>query len=296
MRNFCAVREILRFKTNSEKLVLRVENFDGGQMFHATPLMEYGFDIYKLTDRGYRFIGATKPAFGNRTEYELEFNLPKGDNELTVVFPLYGCVKSLEIGISEGASLEAHTPYKYEKPVVYYGSSITQGGCASRPGKAYQDIICRRFDYNYVNLGFSGSAKGEDAICEYMASLDMSAFVSDYDNNSGIEQLRQNHFKLYSIIRAKHPNIPYIMVTKPDFKYTDDDFERRSIVMESYIKARRSGDKNVYFVDGSDFFIGDESFLDMTIDTCHPTDDGFRRMADNIGEVMDKVFPWESMK
>jgi hypothetical protein len=66
--------------------------------------------------------------------------------------------------------------------------------------------------------------------------------------------------------------------------------------MESYIKARRNGDKKVYFVDGSDFFIGDESFLDMTIDTCHPTDDGFRRMADNIGAVMDKVFPWESMK
>ena len=129
-----------------------------------------------------------------------------------------------------------------------------------------------------------------------MATLDMSAFVSDYDHNSGIEQLRQNHFKLYSIIRAKHPTIPYIMVTRPDFKYTDDDFERRSIVMESYIKARRGGDKNVYFVDGSDFFIGDESFLDMTVDTCHPTDDGFRRMADNIGEVMDKVFPWEMMK
>lgn len=286
----------VRFKTNSDKLVIKAKTIDGGQMFHATPLMEYGFDIYKLTDRGYRFLGATKPAFANRTEYELEFNLPKGDNELTVVFPLYGCVKSLEIGICEGASLEAHTPYKYEKPVVYYGSSITQGGCASRPGKAYQDIICRRFDYNYINLGFSGSAKGEDAICEYMASLDMSAFVSDYDHNSATEQLRQNHFKLYSIIRAKHPSIPYIMVTKPDFKYTDDDFERRSIVMESYIKARRSGDKKVYFVDGSDFFIGDESFLDMTVDTCHPTDDGFRRMADNIGEVMDKVFPWESMK
>ena len=286
----------VRFKTNSAKLVLKVENVEGGQMFHATPLMEYGFDIYRLTDRGYRFLGATKPAFGNRTGYELEFNLPKGNNELTLVFPLYGCVKSLEIGICEGATLEAHTPYKYEKPVVYYGSSITQGGCASRPGKAYQDIICRRFDYNYINLGFSGSAKGEDAICEYMASLDMSAFVSDYDHNSATEELRVNHYKLYSIIRAKNPDIPYIMVTKPDFKYTDDDFERRSIVMESYIKARRSGDKNVYFVDGSDFFIGDESFLDMTVDTCHPTDDGFRRMADGIGAVMDKVFPWESMK
>ena len=234
----------VRFKTNSAKLVLKVENLEGGQMFHATPLMEYGFDIYRLTDRGYQFLGATKPAFAARTNYELEFNMPKGDNELTVVFPLYGCVKSLEIGICEGASLEAHSPYKYEKPVVYYGSSITQGGCASRPGKAYQDIICRRFNYNYINLGFSGSAKGEDAICEYMATLDMSAFVSDYDHNSNPEQLRQNHYKLYQIVRAKNPDIPYIMVSRPDFKYNENDFESRSIIMESYIKARRSGDKS----------------------------------------------------
>jgi hypothetical protein len=286
----------VRFKTNSEKLVLKVENFDVGQYFHQTPLMQYGFDIYQLTDRGYNFLGTTKPPFEDRTSYEFEFNIPNGDNELTIVFPPYGCVKSLEIGICEGASLEAHRAYKYETPVVYYGSSITQGGCASRPGKTYQDIICRRFDYNYINLGFSGSAKGEDAICEHMATLDMSAFVSDYDHNSSTEQLRQNHFKLYSIIRSKHPNIPYLMVTKPDFKYTDDDFERRSIIMESYIKARRNGDKNVYFVDGSNFFIGYESFLDMTVDACHPTDDGFRRMADNIGTVMDKVFPWKYMK
>ena len=95
----------VRFKTNSEKLVLRVEGFDVGQMFHTTPLMQYGFDIYKLTDRGYKFLGATKPAFSDRTSYEIAFNLPKGDNELTVVFPLYGCVKSLEICIYDGASL-----------------------------------------------------------------------------------------------------------------------------------------------------------------------------------------------
>ena len=286
----------VRFKTNSEKLVLKVKNVDGGQMFHATPSMEYGFDVYRNTDRGYKFLGTTKPSFANRTDYEAEFNLGAGEKELTIVFPLYGCVKSLEIGLCEAASLEAHRPYKYEKPVVYYGSSITQGGCASRPGKAYEDILCRRFDYNYINLGFSGSAKGEDAICNYMATLDMSAFVSDYDHNSGTAQLRENHYKLYQIIREKHPAIPYVMVTKPDFKYTDDDFERRSIIMESYIKARRSGDKNVYFVDGSDFFIGDESFLDNTADTCHPTDDGFRRMAEGIGAVIDKVFPWEKMQ
>lgn len=286
----------VRFKTNSTKLVIKAKTVDGGQMFHATPLMEYGFDIYQLTDRGYRLLGVTKPAFNDRTDYVSEFTLSAGEKELTLVFPLYGCVRDLEIGICEDAYVAAHTPYKYEKPVVYYGSSITQGGCASRPGKAYQDIICRRFDYNYINLGFSGNARGEDAICEYMASLDMSAFVSDYDHNApNCEHLQNTHYKLYETIRAKHPDIPYIMVTRPDFKYNNDSFERRAIIMESYLKARRNGDKNVYFVDGSDFFIGDESFLDNTVDTCHPTDDGFRKMANSIGALMDKVFPWDKM-
>lgn len=286
----------VRFKTDSAKLVIKAKTVDGGQMFHATPLMEYGFDIYRLTDRGYRFIGATKPAFSDRTEYVAEFGLGEGEKELTIVFPLYGCVRDLEIGICDGASLSAHKPYKYENPVVYYGSSITQGGCASRPGKAYQDIICRRLDYNYVNLGFSGSARGEDAICGYMATLPMSAFVSDYDHNApSSEHLKNTHYKLYETIRAVHPDIPYIMVTKPDFKYNDGDFERRAVIMESYLKARRNGDKNVYFVDGSDFFMGDEAFLDNTVDTCHPTDDGFRRMAESIGTLMDNVFPWEKM-
>ena len=287
----------VRFATDSTKLVIKAENIDGGQMFHATPLMEYGFDIYLDTPNGSKFMGSTKPAFADRCSYELQFGLPAGNKQLTVVFPLYGCVKSLEIGVSDGASVSAHTPYKYEKPVVYYGSSITQGGCASRPGKAYQDIICRRFDYNYINLGFSGSARGEDAICDYMASLDMSAFVSDYDHNApSCEHLNNTHYKLYEKIRAKHPDIPYVMVSRPDFAYNDDSFERRAIIMESYIKARRSGDKNVYFVDGSEFFAGDETFLEKTVDRCHPTDDGFREMADHIGALMNNVFPWENMK
>ena len=287
----------VRFTTNSNKIVVKAKLVDVGQMFHTTPLMQYGFDLYHDAPRGSRYLGTFKPAFANRCDYECELAVPSGEKELTLNFPLYGCVESLEIGIVDGSTLGAHTPYTYEKPIVYYGSSITQGGCASRPGKSYQDMICRRFDYNYINLGFSGSARGEDAICDYMASLAMSAFVSDYDHNApSTEHLKNTHFKLYEKIRAKHPDIPYIMVTRPDFKYNHDCFEHRAIVMESYIKARRNGDKNVYFVDGSEFFVGEETFLEMTVDTCHPTDDGFAKMAKSIGALIENAFPWENMK
>ena len=124
---------------------------------------------------------------------------------------------------------------------------------------------------------------------EYLASLDMAAFVSDYDHNApSPEYLRETHHKLYEKIREKHPDIPYFMVTKPDFAFRDEDIERRCVIMESYLKAYRGGDKNVYFIDGSTFF-ADGDMGDFTIDYCHPTDDGFAKMAALIGDTLAKV-------
>ena len=144
---------------------------------------------------------------------------------MTVFLPLFGEVESLEIGICEGASLSAHTPYTHNLPVVFYGSSITQGACASRPGRAYEAMISRKYDLNYIGLGFSGACRAEKAIVEYMATLEMSAFVSDYDHNAPTrEHLAATHHYLYETIRRKHPDIPYFMITRPDFYYNEDTY------------------------------------------------------------------------
>jgi lysophospholipase L1-like esterase len=117
----------------------------------------------------------------------------------------------------------------------------------------------------------------------------MSAFVSDYDHNApDLEHLKNTHHRMYEKIREKHPTIPYFMVTKPDFAYREEDFARRAIIMRSYLEALDTGDKNVYFIDGSAFFNGVD-LGDYTRDGCHPTDDGFVRMANYIGDVMAKV-------
>ena len=281
----------VRFKTNSGRMVIRAVTKHKSQMFHATPMMEAGFDVYIDGAHGSSFAGATKPEFQLREEsYDVTFWLPVGvEKEITVNFPLYGNVYDLRIGLEKGASLSAHTPYRHEKSVVFYGSSITQGGCASRPGKSYQAIISRKYDCDYINLGFSGSARAEDEIVKYMAGLDMSAFVSDYDHNApDAEYLKNTHHRMYEQIREKHPDIPYFMVSKPDFFYREWDVERRCVIMESYLDACRAGDKNVYFIDGSAFFNG-ANIGDCTVDCCHPTDDGFVRMADYIGNVMAMV-------
>ena len=276
----------VRFKTDSKKIVLKIKG-NYYSTWHTTPMMRRGADVYVDTPRGSTFVGAMK----NNGELEsiAEITMPQGENEVTVFMPLFGEVKSFEIGLCEGAAISAHSPYTYGLPVVFYGSSITQGACASRPGRAYEAMISRKYDLNYIGLGFSGACRAEKAIVEYMATLPMSAFVSDYDHNAPDHaHLKATHHDLYETVREKHPDIPYFMITRPDFYYNEDCIGRRDIIMQSYLDARAKGDKNVYFIDGSAFFNG-QSASDLTLDMTHPNDEGFRRMADYIGDVMAKV-------
>ena len=283
----------VRFATDSDKITLRVKSGERAPMPHCTPLMEGGFDLYADEEHGSRFLGSFKYDTKKYREYEVSLDLPAGIKQLTLNMPLYGTVSELAIGLTKGARLEAHNPYRYKTPIVFYGSSITQGACASRPGLSYQSYLSRRFDFDYINLGFSGNAKGEDVIASYMAGLEMSAFVSDYDHNAPTpEHLKNTHHRLYQTIRSAHPDIPYFMLTKPDFKFTSrEDIDRRAIIMESYIEALKSGDRNVWFIDGSSYFTTNERD-NCTTDGCHPTDLGFYRMACVIGEVFDNLKPF----
>ncbi|MBR4306161.1 MAG: SGNH/GDSL hydrolase family protein [Ruminiclostridium sp.] len=282
----------VRFKTDSDTVAVKAKLDSCAPSFHCSALLQCGFDLYIDEKRGSVFMGSVNPPFSTKGEYEFQIRLPAGEKELTLNMPLYGGVSSLEIGLKEGASLSAHSDYKYEKPIVFYGSSITQGAWASRPGKSYEAIISRRYDCNYTNLGFAGNCKAEDVIVQYMSGLEMSAFVSDYDHNAGNEHLINTHYKMYEAVRAKNPDIPYYMISKPDFYFDNDNTARRATIMESYLKAWKNGDKNVYFIDGSAFF-NSVDIADCTSDRCHPTDDGFRRMADYIGDVIAKTMRLE---
>ena len=279
----------IRFKTDSDIMYIKAKMIPQDESIHCAPMTQYGFDVYVDMPYGSVYCDCTKVAVSKMFEYECQVYVPKGEKEITVNMPLYGSVIDVEIGLCEGATVGEHRDYTYEKPIVIYGSSITQGGCVSRPGKVYSSIISRKFDLNFRCLGFSGSAKAEDAMVDYLASLDMCAFISDYDHNAPTpEHLRATHHKLYEKIREKHPDIPYYMITKPDFRYEPDCIVRRTVVMESYLKAYNNGDRKVYFIDGSAFFNGLD-LSDCTIDRCHPTDDGQRRMADYIGDVLKKT-------
>lgn len=280
----------VKFITDSPYIEIRVKMGELYRASHFNFCGSTGFDLYAKYDDGEHFIAPFLPPYDMEGGYErsvaTHFTEP---HEVTIHFPLYSEVLNLEIGLKAGSVLQKTAGYKYELPVVYYGSSITQGACATRPGNCYQNIISRELNCDHINLGFSGSARGEDAMGEYIASLEMSVFVYDYDYNApNIEHLEKTHSRMFSMIREKHPTLPIIMVSKPKPRLNDDDKIRREIIKTTCEQAKANGDKNVYFIDGSQMitlFGGD----DGTVDGAHPNDLGFMCMAKVIGEKVAEV-------
>lgn len=273
------------FKTNSRYIVLAAKIPSVGKMPHFTTLGSAGFDIYVKND----YFGAFMPEYNLENAYNCVMDFDSEEmREITINFPLYSSVSDVYIGITADAVIEEYYPYKKILPIVYYGSSITQGGCASRPGNTYQAEIARRTGVDYINLGFSGSAKGEQEMADYIAELNMSIFVMDYDHNApNPEYIRNTHEKFFKTIRKKNKDLPVIFVTKPDFRYFDDSL-RRDAVYTTYRNALLNGDKNVSYIDGSSFFRGNMRGF-CTVDGCHPNDMGFYQMAESIGEVIEKI-------
>ena len=207
--------------------------------------------------------------------------------EFTINFPLYNSVASLAIGLEPGAHISHAAPYRMAAPVVYYGSSVTQGGCASRPGNSYPAMISRMLDIDHINLGFSGSGRGEAIMAEHIASLEMAALVMDYDHNAPTpEWLERTHYPFYSIVRRAQPGLPIICVSRTLNPAGDSEIaRRREIIMATVERARAMGDGRIWFADGSRFFTGDD-WDACTVDGVHPNDLGFHRMAQALAPMI----------
>ncbi len=285
----CTAGGRARFSTDSPFVALWAELPEYGYMPHITTIGHMGFDLY--LDNTFIFSYApnimTKKMegisdFSNRRWFDGKSHC------FTLHLPLYSGINDAFIGIKKGSKLDCGAPYKDIAPIVYYGSSITQGGCASRPGACYQNIITRRTNIDHINLGFSGNAKGEDAMANYIAGLDMSVFVYDYDHNAdSVEWLEKTHSRFFRIIRDAKPDVPVIFISRPmqGGEFAND--ERKQVIYNTYKTALDNGDKNVRFIDGSTLFEG-LGYEDCTVDYIHPTDLGFFGMANKIGAVIDE--------
>ena len=284
----------IRFSTDSDYVIVRVELAHTMRAYHMTQTGSRGFDLFEDDPDGGRSIFQGVLCCMGTDHIDGYIAIKRFKTRklryLTLNFPLYSDVTALEIGLQEGATLGGGLHYRNTLPVVFAGSSITQGGCASRPGNSYQNMIARRLDLDYLNLGFSGSFKAEDLIVDYMATLPMSVFVSDYDHNAPtVEHLKNTHLPMYQKIRERNPDLPYVMISRPDFAHNvADSVARRNVVLDTYRYALEQGDRNVYYIDGESFFAGEWEEC-CTVDGVHPNDLGFRFMAEKIANILSKL-------
>ncbi len=283
----------VRFSTDSPYVAIHAEMPTMAKMSHFSLTGSCGFDIYVDEKNGdSHFKGVLKPPFHATGGFESKITFEqKKLRNITIYFPTYSNVKKLYIGLSDSSFLGKGLKYKSKNPVVYYGSSITQGGCSSRPGNTYQSIVTQRMNIDHINLGFSGSARGEQLMAEYISKLKMSAFVMDYDHNSpSAEHLSETHYRLYETVRKANKNIPIIIMSKSDFLADyQESVLRRMVVFDTYQRAISQGDEKVYFIDGESVFRGPYENI-CTVDGVHPTDMGFALMADAVENTLKKAF------
>lgn len=286
----CTAGGRVRFRTNSRHVAVLAACPENEGMPHFAYTGVCGFDVYADFRDSQRYFGTIVPPLGFQGGFEGVVTFPDETmRTVTVNMPLYNGVNKLYIGIDEGSVIEEAAPYA-ELPVVYYGSSITQGGCASRPGCTYQAIIHSTWNTDHINLGFSGNARAEQEMMDYIASLEMSAFVYDYDYNAfSNEHYAATHYNGYRTVREKHPDIPIIMMTRPRRHPDNETMNRIRTMLNTYEKARAEGDENIYYITGLTLVGGRFTGEYCLVDDCHPTDLGFLMMAKRLMLVLNEA-------
>lgn len=279
----------IRFCTNSKHFELIVEYNDFYNMPHMALSGSSGFVLIK-EDSFYKKATILTPQFtddkGFKKAIELENNGKMAD--YTLFFPLYNNVQKLMIGLDDNAVIENGIPYREILPVLYYGSSITQGACASRPDKNYPSLINKWNDIDFINLGFSESGKAEDLIVDYLSNINCSVFVCDYDYNApNVEYLKSTHKRLYVNYRKKRPVTPILFISRANTKF-DWCEQRVAIIKKTFDYAKSLGDENVYFLDGGTIYCGEDSDCCL-VDEVHPNDIGYYYYAKAVYTKLKEI-------
>jgi hypothetical protein len=254
-----------------------------------------GLDLYVKTDSGFRWLAMGQPDRPNEKSVVLVKGLPPGRREYLLYLPLYNGVSSVEVGVPEDHKVEPAParPAERHRPIVFYGTSITQGGCASRPGMAHVAILGRRLDQPVINLGFSGNGLMEPELAALLAELDPAVYVLDCLPNMTGKLVDERAEPFVRTLTRVHPTTPIVLAE--DRSYTNAPIvpsarERndssRAALRSAYERLKAAGIGNLFYLSG-DSQLGADG--DDTVDGSHPTDLGFYRMADAFEKVLQPL-------
>lgn len=285
----------IRFRSNSTSIHARWTSTFNNSMTHMTDTGTKGLDLYALVDGNWRHVCSAQPQ-GGASERRIIGNMDPLEREYMLYLSLYDGVSSLEIGVDEGAFLgqPAVSRPSREKPIVMYGTSILQGGCANRPGMAHTNILSRRLDREVINLGFSGNALLDMEIAKLMAGVeDPGLYVLDYVPNAYADMIDENGEKFFRVIRDAHPEVPVIFIEDVIFPHTVFDKEilaevtlKNEAQKRLFLKLKKAGEKNIYYI-AAEGMIGDDG--EATVDAIHFTDLGMMRYVDHVLPTIQKA-------
>jgi len=284
----------IRFCTNSTLIAARWEVTGDVVMNHFAPSGIKGLDLYCLKNGKWQFVNSARPA-GKKTSTTIIDHMTGDELEYMLYLPLYDGLANLEIGVKASSTIgnpKVDSPQK-AKPVVFYGTSITQGGCASRAGMSYTNQLERMLNRQIVNLGFSGNGQLDLEVAEAMADIDASCFVIDCLPNVTNTQMNEKYARFLEIIRAKKPTTPILLVETVLFPHMYFDqtvytllHEKNTTLKRIFDTRKKQGDKNIYYQKAENL-IGTDS--EATVDGVHLTDLGFLRISQELYPVIKKL-------
>jgi lysophospholipase L1-like esterase len=256
-----------------------------------------GLDLYARVEGGWRWLGAGRPSSTPPSTETLASGLPPGPREYLLYFPLYNGVTSVELGVPEGhaVSKAPERPESHRKPIVVYGTSITQGGCASRPGMVHTSILGRRLDRPVINLGFSGSGRMEPALAELLAELDPAVYVLDCLPNMTADLVAERVAPFVRTLRKARPETPIVLAEDRNYTHgvivtsaRNHNEANHAALKKVYEELIAEGVQGLTYLPGAQQ-IGDDG--EGTVDGSHPTDLGFYRMADVFEAAIRPLLP-----
>lgn len=286
----------IRFSSDATSLGAKWLSTIELEMNHMTPVGIRGLDLYTLDDNNeWTFVNSVRPECNKKeSNASIISGMEKKMREYLLFMPLYDGIDSLYIGVDSNAVIHApkvNLPVR-EKPIVVYGTSITQGACASRPGMAYTNILERELNREIYNFGFSGNGQLDLEVADLMVTIDAGMIVLDCLPNNTASQLEERIGPFYRFIREHCPNVPILLVESPLFPImrfnaeTANDINKKNVVLkEFYDKIKATGAENIYYMNCEDFFDGN---VDATVDNYHFTDIGFRHFADKLKPYIEK--------
>jgi lysophospholipase L1-like esterase len=281
----------LRFRTDTGSISLKARFPEFSLRTNMTQYTVHGISTYV---DGRCWSARIPGAEGGEAELSLFDGVPRQMRDVCLYLPLYGPVEVLSIGVDEDAGFESPAPFALEKPVLFYGTSITQGGNASRPGLSYQAVLARDLNLDYANYGFAGKGRCEREVAEVLAEVDTSCYVLDVGQNTSVEALRERFEPFMDTLREAQPQTP-LLATTPIFNNSElwsevhqqTVGEKRDIIRSAVQDRKQAGDQGIHLLEAADFLGTD--FTDSTVDGGHPNDLGFAQMANGMKPKLAEI-------